>query len=65
MDKPLTVARQEFTEKIVDVINSANLPAFVVAEVLQKCVVEIENIAKQQYEMDKKQYEASLKKENN
>lgn len=33
MDKPLVVARAEFVDKIVNVVNESGLPAFVMREV--------------------------------
>lgn len=61
MEKPLTVARQEFAENIVEVINNSGLPAFVMLEIVQSCERELTKLSQQQYEKDKEQYEKSDK----
>lgn len=61
MNKPLTVARREFTENLVKLLNESKLPAFVTADILRQCVAELDNLAKQQYETEKAEYEKSLK----
>lgn len=59
MDKPLTVARQEFAENIVEVINNSGLPAFVMLEIIQSCERELTKLSQTQYEKDKAEYEES------
>ena len=59
MNKPITVARQEFAEKLVNIINESNLPAFVIAESLRSAVTEVDKLAQAQYEHDKKAWEES------
>lgn len=61
MEKPLTVARQEFAENIVEVINNSGLPAFVMLEIVQSCERELNKLSQQQYEKDKEKYEKSDK----
>jgi hypothetical protein len=60
MEKPLTVARQEFAENIVSVINDSGLPAFVALEILKNCEAELSVLSQKQYEADKAKYEESL-----
>ena len=62
MNKPLTVARQEFAENIVELINNSGLPAFVALEILKSCEVELNTLAQKQYEQEKAEYEKSLEK---
>ena len=61
MDKPITVARQEFIESTVISINQSGLPAFVLAEVLQGLVNTLRQQEQQQLERDMEAY----KKETN
>ena len=63
MDKPLTVAREEFVEKIVTLVNESRMPAFIMEAVLKDITAEVHAAAQQQYEHDKKAYEESLKPE--
>ena len=63
MNKPITVAREEVKEKIADVINNSGLPAFIIEPILSDFLIEVRNVAKQQYEYDKHQYELALKNE--
>lgn len=57
MDKPITVAREEFIEALVKLVNEAGLPMFAVEDVLKNITAEVKMAAQQQYEADKKRYE--------
>jgi len=57
MDKPITVAREEFIEALVKLVNEAGLPMFAVEDVLKNIAAEVKMAAQQQYEADKKRYE--------
>ncbi len=61
-NKPLTVAREEFIESLVKLINGANLPMFAVESILRDIAAETKVAAQKQYEMDKKTYEEEDKK---
>ena len=61
-NKPLTVAREEFIESLVKLINGANLPMFAVESILRDIAAETKAAAQKQYEMDKKTYEEEDKK---
>ena len=58
--KPLSVARQEFIEKIVEEINTCGLPLFVVEPILKDLLNEVSVAVKRQYENEKTQYEQAL-----
>lgn len=60
MNKPLTVAREEFAEHIVELINNCGLPAFVSLGILKSCEAELTVLSQKQYEADKVEYEKSL-----
>ncbi len=60
MNKPLSVAYEEFKQNMLNIINNAGLPAFIVENVLQNYLIEIKAIAKQQYQSDRTEYEQSL-----
>ena len=62
MNKPLSVVYEEFKANMLNTINNAGLPAFVVETVLQNYLAEIQSIARQQYQSDKAEYEQSLVK---
>lgn len=57
MDKPITVAREEFIEALVKLVNESGLPMFAVEDVLKNIAAEVKAAAQQQYEADKKRYE--------
>lgn len=63
MNKPLTVARQEFTENIVEAINNSELPFFVVSDILKNALVEVDKMAQAQYQRDKDSWEKSQEEE--
>ena len=63
--KPLSVARQEFIEKIVEEINTCGLPLFVVEPILKDLLNEVSTAVKRQYETEKAQYEQALASQHN
>lgn len=50
MEKPLTLQVQEVEQKISDIINEANLSAYVLKSILQGLYQQIEMIEQQQIE---------------
>lgn len=61
--KPITVARQEFAEKLINEVNECQLPMFVIEPILQDLLDAVKSAARKQYEVDKMQYEQQLKKQ--
>ena len=62
-NKPITIMREEFINKIVDTCNDSGLPFFVVEDVLKSLLQEIHSASLQQIEEDKKRYAAQNSKE--
>ena len=58
--KPMSVARQEFIDKLVDDVNNCQLPMFVVEPVLEELLKMVRAAAQEQYKTEKAQYEAQL-----
>lgn len=52
MEKPITVARQEFIEELVKLINESGLPAFVISPILKDTLATVDQLAQQQYQAD-------------
>ena len=63
MDKPTTVARQEFMDALVQLINDSNLPPFVLAPILEGVTRQIADLERQQYEKELAEYNDALSKE--
>lgn len=63
MNKPISVVYEEFKDELANLINNSGLPAFVIEPVLQDYLNEIKIIKEKQYQMEKAQYEESIKKE--
>jgi hypothetical protein len=59
--KPVLVARQELADGIVELINKSELPLFVVQPLIENLAKSIQNAVQRQYEMEKQEYETSLK----
>lgn len=57
MDKPITVARQEFMDDLVSLINNSGLPAFILTPILEGMTRKVAELERQQYEADKASYE--------
>lgn len=62
--KPISVVRQEFIEKLVDDVNSCQLPLFVIEPILQDLLNSVKATAQKQYEFERAQYEIQLQKQN-
>lgn len=62
--KPMSVARHEFIEQLVNDVNNCKLPLFVVESIIEDLLNMVKTAAQQQYEAEKAQYEAQLNKQN-
>ena len=60
MNKPVSIVREEFKSDLIKLINNSGLQLFIVEPILQEIFLEVRNVAKTQYELDKKRYEESL-----
>jgi hypothetical protein len=58
MQKPITVAREEFIETMINTINESGLPAFVIADILTDLLSAINELKVQQYKKDLEAYKA-------
>lgn len=56
MDKPITVARQELMESIVELVNNSNLPAFVIIDIFESITPALRSQAERQYQTDLKKW---------
>lgn len=56
MDKPLTVARQEFMDNMITLINESRLPAFVIVDLFEQTLPALKEQASQQYLADLAKY---------
>ena len=56
MDKPITIARQDFIEDVVGLINGSGLPAFVIIDSLEALLPALRTQAEQQYQADLAKY---------
>lgn len=63
ISKPFSVVCTEFKQSLAELINTSNLPMFVVESVLQNYLNEVNTLAKNQYNYEKSQYEQALKAE--
>ena len=65
MEKPLSIKREDFGKGLISLINGCGLPPFVVAETLRGICAEVDRLAAQQLEADRKAWEESQKGEGN
>ena len=63
MEKPITVARQEFSEALVSLVNNSGLPAFVMRQVLAQMDNALSQLEQAQLEQDKAEWESQQKGE--
>lgn len=58
MNKPFTVAYEDFKQELADLINNSGLPALVVELVLRDYMNETRVAVARQYQADKARYES-------
>lgn len=63
MNKPFSMAYKEFKDGLTSLINNSNMPPFIIESVLQNYLYEISEVAKNQYQFEKTQFEKSLLEE--
>lgn len=59
MVKPITVARQEFSESLVKLVNNSGLPAFVMRQSLAQMDNALSQLEQAQLEKDRAEWDAS------
>ena len=60
IQKPITVVRQEFIEKMVNEINTSVLPLWAIEPILEDLLRLVKAESQRQYETEKAQYEQAL-----
>lgn len=60
MNKPFSMVFKEFEQNMANLINNSGLSPFIVELVLKNYLNEINNVTKNQYQIDKNEYEKSL-----
>ena len=65
MERPLSVAREDFVNALVELVNNSGLPMFVVLDVLKGATEEVKEAASRQYEQEKLEYEKSKEEKKN
>lgn len=60
IQKPITVAREEFKQNILQLCESSGLPPFIVEDVLKYFLEQVHIAAIEQYKRDKEEYEKEL-----
>lgn len=63
MNKPFTLQIQETEQKIVEIINNSQLPAYVLKNILQGIYAEIERVDNEEIAKYNEEQEKSQKKE--
>ena len=63
LTKPMSVARQELIEQLVNDVNSCQLPLFVIEYVLQDVLNTVKSAAQEQSRLERAQYEWQLNKQ--
>lgn len=62
MNKPLILSVKDTEEKIIKIINSSNIPAFIMKNSIEKILKQLVLIEQQEYESAKSDYEREASK---
>lgn len=57
MDKPLSLRLNELRQELAQVINSAQIPLYLVEPIIKEIAIEVSAAAKQQADAEKAKYE--------
>lgn len=63
MEKPTILKVKETEDRIVQIINESNVPAFTIRPVLERLLSEVKALEEKEYQQEKTIYEENLKKE--
>lgn len=63
MQKPITLAREDYIQELIRITNEAPLPAFAKIDILNSFVKNLEPLARQEYEREKVAWEEAEAKE--
>lgn len=63
MNKPITIAREEFLNGLINLVNNAGLPAFIMRETMGNVYTELQRLEKEQLERDKTAWEHTMAEE--
>lgn len=61
MNKPMMVARQEFSEKLVELVNGSGVPLAVAEPILANILSLVRQSMQEQYEKEKKEWDEAQK----
>lgn len=64
INKPLSIVRQEFIDKITDTVVNSGLPAFAIEDVLKDLLQQVHVASVKQYKEEKLKYESQVKGNN-
>lgn len=65
IQKPISMVKQEFSEKIVDMINNSGLPIFLIEYILKDIMNGVHAASVRQLETDTRIYQEQLEKSKN
>lgn len=60
IQKPIPLAKQEFLEGLVKLVNSSQLPMFVMEYIIKDVYLEVKDAAQKEYEKSKEYYENAV-----
>lgn len=63
MNKPITILREEFAKKLVELCNTSELPFFIVEGILRDMAAEAHAASIKQYEADLKSFNENTSEE--
>lgn len=62
--KPITIARRDYAQDIVNLTNNSGLPAFVMVDVLEHVLNELRPLMNTEVKRDEATWRAAMQKEN-
>lgn len=63
MNKPITIARHEFSENLINLINASGLHAFIIRQVLAQADSALAQVEQEQFDKDMAEWNAQQKED--
>lgn len=60
MDKPLTIVAYDFENTLIDTVNNAGLPAFIIKPILERVLQYVKQAEQRQLKSDMEAYKQSI-----
>ena len=63
MNKPISMIKEEFESKLIEVVNSCELPACIIEAIIKSVYLEVKDLSKKSAEIERAKYNEEIAKQ--